>query len=63
MGILEQIRAKNKALSVIDSCITLQHIEVCEKYISLYYDLFEDFLGYNELKSKVNKKYISLLNK
>jgi len=36
---------------MIDTCESQDHFDGTMNYIELYYKKFEDFLGYNELKS------------
>lgn len=55
-NILEEINAKQKAISVIDSCNTLQHIVGATNYIKLYRDKFEDSLSYTILKCRLDKR-------
>lgn len=50
MEILNQIKAKKKTKSVIQSCVTKEHYEVAERMVEQYKNKFDDFLGYNELK-------------
>lgn len=56
MEILNQIKAKKKTKSVIQSCVTKDHYEVAERMIEQYKNKFDDFIGYNELKRLINKK-------
>jgi len=55
--LLKQIEAKQKCVSVIDSCINREQLKLACNYVKLYYDKFEDFLGYNELIRMIKKKY------
>ena len=62
MEIIKQIKAKNKAIKVINSCKTDEHFESSLNYIDLYYKKFEDFVGYNELKRLI-KQLTESINK
>lgn len=57
MELLKQIEAKQKCVSVIQSCVKEYHFESAKNYVNLYYIKFEDFLGYNELIRMINEKY------
>lgn len=50
MEILEQIFAKQKAESIIKSCERGEHYDVASRYIELYRNRFNDYVGYHELK-------------
>ena len=60
--IIRQISAKSKAFDVINSCMTGDHFNAAEKYVELYYNKFEDFLGYNELKRELQRVRVESLN-
>lgn len=60
--LINQIGAKSKAFDIIFSCQTYDHFTAAEKYIELYYNKFEDFLGYNELKRELQKFRIESLS-
>ena len=60
--LINQIGAKNKAMCIIESCVSGDHFNAAEKYIELYYNKFEDFLGYNELKRELQTVRINSLN-
>ena len=62
MGIIELLKAKNKCVRVIESCITLEQLKVAKKCVELYDKKYEDFLGYNMLirKIKENEESINL---
>ena len=45
MELLKQIEAKQKCISVIQSCVKDCHFESAKNYVNLYYIKFEDFLG------------------
>lgn len=51
MSIVTQLLTKEKAFAMIDTCESQDHFDGTMNYIELYYKKFEDFLGYNELKS------------
>lgn len=57
MELLKQIEAKQKCVSVIQSCVKEYHFKSAKNYVDLYYIKFEDFLGYNELIRMINEKY------
>jgi hypothetical protein len=57
MELLKQIEAKQKCVLVIESCLNKDHLKSAYNYVKLYYDKFEDFLGYNELIRMINNKY------
>ena len=59
--IINQLGAKSKAMDVINSCITGEHFNGAEKYIELYNQKFDDFLGYNELKRELQRVRIESL--
>jgi len=56
MEILKQIESKNKAIRVINSCVTDEQFNSALNYIELYYKRFEDFIGYNELKKNIERQ-------
>ncbi len=56
MEILKQIESKNKAIRVINSCVTDEQFNSALNYIELYYKRFEDFIGYNELKKNLERQ-------
>jgi hypothetical protein len=56
MEILKQIESKNKAIRVINSCVTDEQLNSALNYIELYYKRFEDFIGYNELKKNIERQ-------
>ena len=43
MEILKQIESKNKAIKVINSCVTDEQFNSALNYIELYYKRFEDY--------------------
>jgi len=57
MELLKQIRAKEKCVLLIKSCVTQEHLKTAYVYVNLYHKKFEDLLGYNELIRMINKKY------
>ncbi len=61
MDILKQINAKNKSFNVIESCETMDHFIGAEKYIELYYQKYEDYIGYYELKRYIQECKINSL--
>ncbi len=61
MEILKQILAKNKAFDVIDSCENWKQFANAEKYIELYYNMFNDFSGKAELNRYLKDKKIKSL--
>ena len=63
MDILNQIECKNRAFNVIDSCITIAHVLSARKYIKLYFEKFEDMLGYMELESELDNKSLLISRK
>jgi hypothetical protein len=60
--LIKQISAKSKAFDVINSCVTGDHYNAAQNYIELYYNKFEDFLGYNELKRELQRVRVESLN-
>ena len=50
MEILKQVLSKEKAFHVIESCENIPQCNSSENYVELYYNKFEDRLGYEELK-------------
>jgi hypothetical protein len=62
MGIIDLLEAKSKCFKVIESCETLEQLEVAKKYVELYDKKYEDFLGYNMLNRKIkeNEEIINL---
>ena len=56
MDLLKQIKAKEKCILVIESCKTKKQIKSAYNLINLYYEKFEDFLGYNELIRMLKNK-------
>ena len=60
--IIRQISAKSKAFDVIGSCMTGDQFNAAENYIELYYNKFEDFLGYNELKRELQRVRVESLS-
>ncbi len=61
MEILKQILAKNKAFDVIDSCENWKQFANDEKYIELYYNMFNDFSVKAELNRYLKDKKIKSL--
>lgn len=59
--LIRQIGAKSKAFDVIASCETGDHYNAAENYIELYYQKFQDFLGYNELKRELQRVKVEAL--
>lgn len=56
MTILKQIRAKEKAHQVIQSCTTHEQIRGARHYVENYNKLFSDLVGYSELNRLIFKK-------
>lgn len=61
MEILKQITAKIKAFDIIDSCENADHWNAAERYIKLYFDKFEDFVGKQELERYLQEHKLSML--
>lgn len=55
MEIINQMEAKNKCIAVIESCETVEQLEVAKRYVELYNKKYEDFLGYNMLNRKIKE--------
>lgn len=55
MEIINQMEAKSKCIAVIESCKTIEQLEVAKRYIELYNKKYEDFLGYNMLNRKIKE--------
>ena len=62
MEILRQITAKTKGFNIIDSCETGEHCRSAERYIKLYFNKFEDFLGKRELDNYLQEHKIEMLS-
>ena len=62
MEIINLLEAKSKCFKVIESCETLEQLEVATKYVELYDKKYEDFLGYKMLIRKIieNEESINL---
>jgi hypothetical protein len=58
LDIYKQIEAKHKAESIIMSCKTSEHRDAAYKYINLYYNKFNDYLGYQHLLYLISEKII-----
>jgi len=56
MNIHQQLKAKQKAIRVIQSCKTLEQLNSAVNYVRNYNDLFSDMVGYSELKRLIFKK-------
>ena len=56
MNIHQQLKAKKKAIKVIQSCKTLEQLNGALNYVRNYNDLFSDMVGYSELKRLIFKK-------
>ena len=56
MTVIKQIRAKEKAHQVIQSCITNEQIRGARHYVENYNKLFSDLVGYSELNRLIFKK-------
>ena len=56
MNIHQQLKAKKKAIKVIQSCKTLEQLNGALNYVRNYNDLFADMVGYSELKRLIFKK-------
>jgi hypothetical protein len=61
MEIVRQISTKAKAFNVIGSCVTGAHFDAAKRYIDLYHQKFDDFLGYNELKRELQRVRVESL--
>lgn len=59
---VKEIMAKTKAFDVIASCESGSQFKSAERYIELYYQKFEDFLGYNELKRELQRVRVESLS-
>ena len=55
MDTLKQIEAKNKGFKIIQSCTTKEHFESTKRYINIYFEKYEDFLGFTELNNALIK--------
>ena len=62
MGIIEQISSKEKALHVIESCENIPQCNSAENYVELYFNKFEDRLGFEELRRFLKQHKLDLLN-
>lgn len=62
MEIVRQLLAKEKAFYVIESCENTSQCDSSESYINLYYNKFEDRLGFEELKRFLKEHKLNLLN-
>jgi len=60
---LKQIDAKATAERYIESCKTLNHIKTMEKYLDIYKEKFEDFLGHSILSRLLSDKQELIINK
>ena len=60
---MQLINAKQKALSVIDSCQTLEHTNCAKNYIELLNNRFDDFTTYVDLKRELELKKEELAHK
>lgn len=60
MEIIKQINCKTKAHDIIKSCKTFEQCYAAERYINLYYEMFEDLLGFNELNRTLKKHKLFL---
>ena len=56
MNIHQQLKAKKKAIKVIQSCKTLEQLNGAVNYVRNYNYLFSDMVGYSELKRLIFKK-------
>ena len=56
MEILKQIEAKDKAIKIIESCLSLEQLYVAKNYIIRYNIVFEDLLGYHHLNRLILDK-------
>lgn len=63
MDIYYQIECKNRAFDVIDSCVTTAHVLSARNYIRLYFEKFEDMLGYMQLESELDNKSLLISRK
>jgi hypothetical protein len=61
MEIIRQITAKNRAYDVIYSCNNIPQCNVAKNYIRAYYDLYEDRIGYEDLKRILKEHMVDLL--
>lgn len=55
MEIVKQILAKDKAFAVIESCETMEQLDVAEKYVDSYRIRFDDTLGAVELSNELRQ--------
>ena len=56
MKIDKQILSKNKCFAIIDSCIISDQFEIANNCIDLYLKIYNDNVGYEELKKYLNEK-------
>jgi hypothetical protein len=56
------INARSTAQRYIESCTTLDHIKTMEKYIELYKEKFDDFLGHHTLELDLECKSEFIIN-
>ena len=56
MNIHQQLKAKQKAIKVIQSCENLEQLNGAINYVRNYNKLFSDMVGYSELKRLIFKK-------
>jgi len=50
------IKAKNKAIKVIQSCENDNHLKAAKKFINLYMDATEDMIGTSQLELELLDK-------
>ena len=58
--ILELVSAKQKAINVIDSCSTTQHIVGATNYVELFNNKYDDYLTYSMLKRRLDEREVEI---
>ena len=61
IDIIKQISYKVRAMDVINSCISADHFAGAKRYVENYYNITEDYLGFQELNAHLNEKRINSL--
>lgn len=54
--VYKNIEIKNVAQRYIDSCQTMEHVNTMQRYLDIYKDECEDFIGHHYLQRQLDQK-------
>ena len=56
----DMLKAKHKAMAIIESCMTNEQLDGAKKYVASYLDATEDLVGTSELELEILSKRKSI---